>query len=152
MKLRLNTKNLNKPKTEAEKIHNSLPEQYSSPVGWWAVTTEGDCEGKSTQHLGTYYGHVAEIAFFLADRAYYGLRFDPSTSIFGKPSIIPTYEATKDHVWVSLGIESGTWHLNDRARWFEKWLNVTDPVINVKPKSPDGSCYYASVYLSLVKA
>lgn len=36
-----------------------------SPVGWWEVTTEGDCEGRTTSHLGTYYGHVAEIAFSL---------------------------------------------------------------------------------------
>jgi len=34
-----------------------------SPIGWWKVTTEGDCEGRSVRQCGTFYGHIAEIAF-----------------------------------------------------------------------------------------
>lgn len=46
-----------------------------SPVGWWRVTTEGDCEGKSVTNLGTHYGHICEIALGLAGAAYYALDF-----------------------------------------------------------------------------
>lgn len=27
-------------------------EDYKNPYGIWIVTTEGDCEGRSTRHLG----------------------------------------------------------------------------------------------------
>ena len=47
-----------------------------SPVGWWKVTTEGDCEGRSVTHLGTHYGHICEIDLGLAGAAYYGLHFE----------------------------------------------------------------------------
>jgi hypothetical protein len=46
-----------------------------SPIGWWYVTTEGDCEGKSTKQLGTFHGHICEIALGLAGAAYYKLHF-----------------------------------------------------------------------------
>jgi hypothetical protein len=47
------------------------------PIGWWKVTTEGDCEGRSTDTLGTFYGHVAEIAFANRKKSSYSLRFEP---------------------------------------------------------------------------
>ena len=49
-----------------------------NPIGWWNVSTEGDCEGRSTDQLGTHYGHVAEIAFALRKKSGYSLRFEPS--------------------------------------------------------------------------
>src|SRR6218665_1915533 len=80
---------------------------YESPIGWWNVTTEGDCEGRSVTQLGDFYGHVAEIAFHLADKNYYSLQF---RAILNRPAGKRiTLQATKDKVWISLGIESGTW-------------------------------------------
>jgi hypothetical protein len=49
--------------------------------GIWVVTTEGDCEGKSTKTLGCYRGFVDEIAFRLADKAYYALTFTESDEL-----------------------------------------------------------------------
>lgn len=41
------------------------------------VTTEGDCEGRSTTDLGIWEGDIADIAFHLADKSYYSLNFSP---------------------------------------------------------------------------
>jgi hypothetical protein len=46
------------------------------PVGYWEVTTEGDCEGRSTRHLGIHRGHICEIALALAGAAEYSLKFE----------------------------------------------------------------------------
>ena len=43
--------------------------------GTFIVTTEGDCEGRSTINLGVYTGYVDEIAFALTDKCYYTLHF-----------------------------------------------------------------------------
>jgi hypothetical protein len=50
-----------------------------SPVGWWKVSTEGDCEGKSTRDLGLHYGHIGDIALALAGASYYALSFSPAS-------------------------------------------------------------------------
>jgi len=47
----------------------------------WTVTTEGDVEGRSTLHLGTFHGKIDEIAFALADKACYKLEFEAVKSI-----------------------------------------------------------------------
>lgn len=145
MKLNLNTKNINKPKPLVN------PEsKYASPVGWWKVTTEGDEEGRSTEDLGVYYGHVAEIAFHLADKVFYKLEFSPESGN-PPPAKHPTYEAKKKSVWISLDSESNTYGMSPEARalWFTKWLNVTDPKIVCWGKAPTGCTYYAGCYLEL---
>ena len=38
-------------------------EDYKNPYGIWIVTTEGDCEGRSTRHLGVFQGYIDDIAF-----------------------------------------------------------------------------------------
>jgi len=76
-----------------------------SPIGRWKVTTEGDCEGRTTKNLGTYDGHVADIAFRLGDRSGYTLRFEPANQL---PELPELKEKTKK-VCISLGIDSGTW-------------------------------------------
>jgi hypothetical protein len=145
MKLKLNTKNLNKPKPLVP--YNS---PYKSPIGYWKVTTEGDCEGRTTTDLGCFYGHVAEIAFSLADRCLYSLRFTPGDENLGGVGFRPAYEAKKKSVWISLGVDSYTWGMSSESRavWFQKWLDITNPVIKVLGKS-ESACYYASVYLEL---
>jgi hypothetical protein len=47
-----------------------------STYGTWKVTTEGDVEGRSTRQLGVFQGHIDEIAFALADKAFYALKFE----------------------------------------------------------------------------
>ena len=51
-----------------------------SPIGWWKVTTEGDCEGRTINTIGTFYGHVAEIAFANRLQSGYSLCFEPILS------------------------------------------------------------------------
>jgi hypothetical protein len=105
--------------------------------GTWKVTTEGDCEGRTTRDLGTHEGYLDEIAFALADRAYYGLRFSQA-----KPAKLDTKKPTGVSVPVSLDIETGTWDLSgsERVKYFKKLLEGSHTI--VKP-----SKYYACVEL-----
>ena len=57
----------------------------NSTFGIWEVSTEGDVEGRSTRNLGIYEGHVDDIAFALADKAYYKLYFQ-------RVKIVPIHE------------------------------------------------------------
>lgn len=41
----------------------------------WHVTTQGDCEGRTTRNLGFHVGDVTVIAFNLAKESYYSLEF-----------------------------------------------------------------------------
>lgn len=43
----------------------------------WIVTTEGDCEGRTTQQLGVHEGDPAIIALNLSSHACYSLEFTP---------------------------------------------------------------------------
>jgi hypothetical protein len=92
-----------------------MPEAY----GFWHVTTEGDCEGRTTRDLGTHEGFFDEVAFALGDKAYYGLRLDkvnPNTLDKKAPKTI--------EVQVSMDIGTGTWDLNgkERVTYFKKML------------------------------
>ena len=51
-----------------------MKKQYAA-YGLWQVTTEGDCEGKTTTNLGVHEGYLDDIAFSLGSRAYYSLQF-----------------------------------------------------------------------------
>ncbi len=121
---------------------------YSSPLNWWTITTEGDEEGRTTVNLGTYYGHVAGLAFRFADKAFYGLRFEAGEPNGALPGTIEPYQATQDEVAISLGIDSGTWDLKDdkRRSFFAKWLGDS---VKVSMSSKGGSFRYASVWLTL---
>jgi hypothetical protein len=57
--------------------------------GTFQVTTEADCEGRSTKNLGVYTGFIDEIALHLADKSYYSLRF---REIEQRTSFPPTLE------------------------------------------------------------
>jgi len=116
-----------------------------SPVRWWDVSKSYD---RTVTQLGTYYGHLAEIAFHLANKGGYGLKF--TRSKLGAPAERPVYQATGKRVWVSLEIDSGTWDLSwdDRAAWFRKWLDTPD--VSVYSSSNDGNTrYHASSLLVL---
>lgn len=125
-----------------------------SPIGWWNVTTEGDEEGRSTKQLGDYYGHIAEIAFHLADKCFYTLQFRESKKLWSEPcdehgdAINFKYYAKSKNVWISFDIASDTWNLTPerRAVWVDKFLNAEG--ITVTGRS-EYATYYAGAYLTL---
>ena len=87
----------NKP-TLAQK----MLQDHGPPVRWWRVETEGDVEGRSIVSLGVHYGHIAEIAFMLADKSYYVLDFkvSPLTVFSPRKSDI---QATAESVNIRVG-------------------------------------------------
>lgn len=140
----------------APEVKKPAPVKPASPVGWWNVSTEGDCEGRTTTQLGTYYGHVAEIAFALADRCYYVLEFKPVES--GTPikeEERPRYTCNKLGVWIkfytygsplpkNLELDNGP-DLNDAVRDF---LDCSDDIV---VSNTDGYAhYYKSCFLRFV--
>ena len=118
-------------------------EGYESPIGWWTVSTQGDVEGRSTTKLGSFYGHVAEIALHLADKCFYSLTFDPIVTRAAGERI--PYKATGKIVWVMLGAPSGTWDMSPdaRAEFFRTWFNTDD--VEVLPKTKNATYFASSV-------
>lgn len=96
-----------------------------SPTGWWTVTTYGDCEGRTYKNLGTFKGHVVDIALSLAGKAMYDLCFVPAVN----PAVLPEIKPDTKGVKIQLGIESGTWDMGKEecAKSVEKWLNTEIP-------------------------
>lgn len=83
---------------------------YKNPYGIWKVTTEGDCEGRSIRNLGVYQGYVDEIAFALADKCSYSLRFEKICTDVPKPT------KAIEKVNISFAIESETWDMDSGER------------------------------------
>lgn len=120
-------------------------DRYKNPVGWWDVSTSGDEEGKTVNNLGTHYGHIAEIAFHLANKSFYGLRFSPADR--NGEGTRSQLDATGTLVDIGFNYYSTTSNMsaNDRAVWFRAMLNITDKRIEVIPSN-----YYGSVTLKSV--
>lgn len=118
-------------------------EKYASPVGWWKVETEGDCEGRSIKQLGVYYGHVAEIAFSIQEIACYEYTFMPAGDL-PEPKERPKYLPVRSSATVGLNINSNTWNLQGQARvnWWKNWLNSEDVIVK-------SSNYYKAVHIEL---
>lgn len=90
------------PKTE---IHGYASLAKFNPIGWWKVTTEGDCEGHSTDIIGIFYGHVAEIAFANRKKVGYSLRFEPDTTMVAlkeRPAVVVTAESKAKEIKVHI--------------------------------------------------
>lgn len=115
---------------------------YNSSYGIWKVTTEGDCEGKTTRNLGIYEGNISDIAFYLKNKCEYSLRFSPAKATKIESCDVIHYGC----VSVSLDIDSGTWNMSpeDRTNYFKVLLNTEnrEHVVTVEP-----GAYYASVKL-----
>jgi len=88
------------------------PEWPDSPVGIWKVTTEGDEEGRTEADLGTWQGHIADIAAGLADKCMWRLNFIPSKASEDLPE--PS-EKRKD-VDITLDRSSGTRDMDPTRR------------------------------------
>lgn len=69
--------------------------------GTWKVTTDGDCEGRSTRQLGIHEGYLEDIAFALAPQAMYDLTFELADTKCALP--LPT----RNEVFVKLYSPSG---------------------------------------------
>lgn len=112
---------------------------YRKTEGWWKVTTEGDCEGRTVREIGTFYGHLDELARQLAHFCYYSLQFSAIT----EPKEIDPRNplATPKRVHVSLNIDSKTWDMkpSERAAAMASVFKNNDRPVDVK----DGT-YYAS--------
>lgn len=86
--------------------------KIESSYGYWKVTTEGDVEGRSTRDLGTFRGHIDEIAFHLADKCFYSLRFSP----IEEKDLIPEFNINRVEVNISFDINTGTWDMGSLQR------------------------------------
>ena len=116
----------------------------NSPIGRWQVTTEGDCEGRTTKQLGTYDGHVADIAFRLGNCGGYQLAFNPDKPL---PELPPQLRDKTKTIHISLGIESGTWNFDSKVRSASvgDWL-ASKPAKDVNFNVSESN-YYAGVML-----
>ena len=120
-----------------------MTKDYNSSYGLWKVTTEGDCEGRTTRTLGIYAGNISDIAFYLKDKCEYSLNFSPAPVIrVSSEDVLPHGKVT-----ISLPIDSGTWNMSpeDRVNYFTVLLNTEDEKDRF---SVDVSNYYASVELT----
>lgn len=115
-----------------------MREDYKELSGTWKVTTEGDCEGRSTQILGVYTGYVDEIALHLAHRCFYSLNF---TKVEAESVSLPK---NKNSVSVSFNIESKTWDSIKTNGGLEEMKEV----FKDRPVFISKSNYYASFTIS----
>lgn len=117
-----------------------------NPIGWWQVTTEGDCEGRSTRMVGVFYGHLAEIAFAKRKESGYKLHFSP---VSGReaPKKVPTYEVVREAkdkvIRVHIGLDyKMTEGCKPMPEGVAAWLDADGVVVTP-------SNYYDSVLLAM---
>lgn len=90
-------------------MHNTIKPPYNYTYGTWAVSTEDDEAGSRMQDLGTYTGHIDEIALALADKVFYSLHFKVG-------EMVNTKQPKASRVHVVLDIGSGMWDLSPQLR------------------------------------
>jgi hypothetical protein len=112
-----------------------LPKNYQSTFGIWEVTTKGDCEGKTPKNLGTYKGHIDEIALYLANKCYYSLHFSYKPEI----ETINFTTFTPREVSVVLAIDSHTWNMNK-----DDLVSTMKELFKDRPVDIEKSNYFAS--------
>lgn len=119
-------------------IIGNVPQKYQEAYGIWSVTTEGDCEGRSVRQLGTFEGHLDEIAQRLSGQCYYSLQFKPAKSL-------PQIPEAPDNgsVNVTLDIDSKTWDMNSERR-----VEVMEYILRDRPTRVEKGTSYASVNLA----
>lgn len=122
---------------------------YESPVGWWEVTGVFGDEADSREVIGTHYGHVAEIAFHLANKTGWELIFKPVSHMGTPPKREGAWTASKTVVWIRLDTYQIPSNASDYLKedWFRNWLNCEDQV-EVKAYHA-GQRYYHAVCLLL---
>lgn len=118
-----------------KKLISLVDEKYQNTYGTWRVTTEGDVEGRSTRQLGTYEGHIDEVARALSDKAYYSLNFKKVDPVIELP--VPKRKLEK--VSVQLDIDSKTWNM-----CVDKRAEVMATILKDRPVTVKKGQYYAS--------
>ncbi len=111
-----------------------LAESYKKAYGFWEVTTEGDCEGRSVSRLGIYEGYIDEIALALADKCYYSLCF----VAINIHSLDMT--PTRKTVDVTFGVNSGTWAMTPK-----ECVPAIKEVMKERPIQVEQSCRTGAV-------
>lgn len=113
----------------------TLSKLYENCFGLWHVTTEGDCEGRTTKDLGIFKGYIDEIAKTLSNQCYYSLKFEaalPATVV--KETVLEP----KKKVSVSLNGESGYGRMTPaKKREFLKQL-FKDRTVKATPTNSYG--------------
>ena len=114
-----------------------MRQEYEA-LGWWKITTEGDCEGKTVTDLGVHYGYLDELAFSFGRKSYYSLTFQAVKRPVPAPFLEPVRE-----VCVTLGIDSGTWDLGRIGR-----VEAVRQILKDRPVVVGESHCYAAVTLT----
>lgn len=117
----------------------TVNDTVGSPVGVWLITTEGDCEGRTTRQLAVESGHILDLARKWGRQAYYGLWFKRQATL--PKNIQPAKE-----VHIQLDIDSKTWDLNGQTRTqvIAAWAKQETPQYNGLVPITESN-YYASV-------
>ncbi len=103
-------------------------EKMGSPIGWWNVTTEGDCEGRTTNQLGDHYGHIAEIALSMKGGGY-SLRFvkaQEPNGVYGSPE---DHHKIRKLARKAVNISLDCWSHKGGELGLEKWLDCPEIVV-----------------------
>ena len=111
---------------------------YHEPYGYWHVTTEGDCEGRTTKDLGYHKGYLDAIARDLSGNAFYRLQFTVE-----HPDKINIQRKPRNNVHISLDIASKTWDLDSKTR-----VEAIAKLLKDRPVKVTESNYFASVLLT----
>lgn len=121
---------------------SAIQKWSDSPVGWWKVTTEGDCEGRTTEQLGTHYGHVAEIAFSLG--CAYSLRFEKGREPHGVNGAPEDHHKTRQIVTKKTNISFDCMTYKGGEKELAEWLDCAE--IKVTPCN-----YYGAYTITLIE-
>lgn len=101
--------------------------------GWWSVSTDGDCEGRSpNKSLGIHRGHVDDIALRLADKAEYTLYFKKVKKPIKQPLAEPAKEV---HI------------LFEDCQWNEDMVTFGKEVFENRPVNVEDGKYFRSIKL-----
>lgn len=95
--------------------------------GTFKVTTEGDCEGKTTKYLGMYTGYIDEIALTLADKCGQSLTFH---QIF--PETLK-FQPKRKEVRISFYFDSGVYNFRtaeEKFNYFKELFKDRDVVVD----------------------
>ena len=107
--------------------------------GFWEVSTEGDCEGKTSKKLGIHKGYLDEVALHLGNKACYGLYIKEATD----KNPLLRLEPNCNSVNISLDIKTNTWDLSPSQRAIEIGKFLKD-----RPVVVSQSNYHACVTLT----
>lgn len=104
--------------------------------GTFRVTTEGDCEGRTTKDLGVFTGFIDEIAFHLANKVFYQLIFQ---RIEIQTQLPPTDDSVSISIYPEMSLAEVKKMFKDREVDVElgqyyKSFKITKPLSEIEKK------------------